>query len=130
MKMIHEIGRAVFLTTEYRTVKAAFLTSTPEEQERRFFYALMLRSRGRKSLDLCGFQNAQKTRARKDTFALDSGAVYCWDNPITAGSHCIYLERDITNRLNRYSNDGSITQVWVWAEDRGDGSYDLYIGYA
>ena len=62
--------------------------------------------------------------------ALDSGAVYCWDNPITAGSHCIYLERDITNRLNRYSNDGSITQVWVWAEDRGDGSYDLYIGYA
>ena len=54
----------------------------------------------------------------------------CWDNPITAGSHCIYLERDITNRLNRYSNDGSITQVWVWAEDRGDGSYDLYIGYA
>ena len=69
MKMIHEIGRAVFLTTEYRTVKAAFLTSTPEEQERRFFYALMLRSRGRKSLDLCGFQNAQKTRARKDTFS-------------------------------------------------------------
>ncbi len=52
MKMIHEIGRAVFLTTEYRTAKAAFLTSTLEEQERRFFYALMLRSRGRKSLDL------------------------------------------------------------------------------
>ena len=69
MKMIHEIGRAVFLTTEYRTVNAAFLTSNPEEQERRFFYALMLRSRGRKSLDLCGFQNAQKTRARKDTFS-------------------------------------------------------------
>ena len=61
---------------------------------------------------------------------LDSGAVYCWDNPITAGSHCIYLERDITSRLNRYSKDGDITQVWVWAEDRGDGSYDLYIGYA
>ena len=52
MKMIHEIGRAIFLTTEYRTAKAAFLTSTPEEQERRFFYALMLRSRGRKSLDI------------------------------------------------------------------------------
>ena len=52
MKMIHEIGRAVFLTTEYRTVNAAFLTSNPEEQERRFFYALMLRSRGRKSLDI------------------------------------------------------------------------------
>lgn len=71
-----------------------------------------------------------KSYAQSVGLALDSGAVYCWDNPITAGSHCIYLERDITNRLNRYSNDGSITQVWVWAEDRGDGSYDLYIGYA
>ena len=71
-----------------------------------------------------------KSYAQGVGLALDSGAVYCWDNPITAGSHCIYLERDITNRLNRYSNDGSITQVWVWAEDRGDGSYDLYIGYA
>lgn len=71
-----------------------------------------------------------KSYAQGVGLVLDSGAVYCWDNPITAGSHCIYLERDITNRLNRYSNDGSITQVWVWAEDRGDGSYDLYIGYA
>ena len=71
-----------------------------------------------------------KSYAQGVGLALDSGAVYCWDNPITAGSHCIYLERDITNRLNRYSNDGSITQVWMWAEDRGDGSYDLYIGYA
>lgn len=71
-----------------------------------------------------------KSYAQGVGLALDSGAVYCWDNPITAGSHCIYLERDITNRLNWYSNDGSITQVWVWAEDRGDGSYDLYIGYA
>ena len=52
MKMIHGIGRAIFLTTEYRTAKAAFPTSHPEEQERRFFYALMLRSRGRKSFDI------------------------------------------------------------------------------
>ena len=57
-----------------------------------------------------------KSYAQGVGLALDSGAVYCWDNPITAGSHCIYLERDITNRLNRYSKDGSITQVWVWAE--------------
>ena len=68
MKMIHEIGRAIFLTTEYRTAKAAFPTSNPEEQERRFFYALMLRSRGRKSLDLCGFQSAKTGKQRKDTF--------------------------------------------------------------
>ena len=52
MKIIHEIGRAVLPTTEYKTAKAAFSTSYPEEQERRFFYALMLRSRSKKSLDL------------------------------------------------------------------------------
>ena len=54
---VEQIGQAAFThtKTEYRTAKAVFLTSNPEEQERRFFYALMLRSRGRKSLDLCGF---------------------------------------------------------------------------
>lgn len=57
-------------------------------------------------------------------------ATDCWDNPITAGSHSLYLERDIQSRLNRYSRDGEITDVWIWAEERSDGSYDLYIGYA
>ena len=61
---------------------------------------------------------------------LNPDAVYCWDTPITAGSHCLYLERDITNRLDRYSRDDDITAVWIWAESRGDGNYDLYIGYA
>ena len=61
---------------------------------------------------------------------LDAAAVDCWDNPITAGAHCIYLERDITNRLNRYSKDEDITDVWIWAVDLGNGTYDLYIGYA
>ena len=61
---------------------------------------------------------------------LDAAAVDCWDNPITAGSHCIYLERDIKNRLNRYNKDEDITDVWIWAVDLGNGSYDLYIGYA
>lgn len=61
---------------------------------------------------------------------LDAAAVDCWDNPITAGAHCIYLERDITNRLNRYSKDEDITDVWIWAVEHGNGIYDLYIGYA
>jgi len=61
---------------------------------------------------------------------LDATAVDCWDNPITAGSHCIYLERDITDRLNRYNRDEDITDVWIWAIDLGNGSYDIYIGYA
>lgn len=61
---------------------------------------------------------------------LDSTAVDCWDNPITAGTHCTCLERDIQSRLNRYAKAETILDVWVWAESRSDGSYDLYIGYA
>ena len=36
--------------------------------------------------------------------ALDSGAVYCWDNPIAAGVKCKYTERDIRGYLDRYAN--------------------------
>ena len=61
---------------------------------------------------------------------LESSAVDCWDNPISAGTHCSYLERDIQRRLNRYARDEDITDVWIWAEARSDGKYDLYIGYA
>jgi len=61
---------------------------------------------------------------------LDTTAVDCWDNPITASAHCTCLERDIQNRLNRYAKDESILDVWVWAESRSDRSYDLYIAYA
>ena len=59
----------------------------------------------------------------------ESSAVDCWDTPISAGAHCS-PERDIQNRLNRYSRDEDITDVWIWAELRPDGRYDLYIGYA
>ena len=61
---------------------------------------------------------------------LDSEAVYCWDNPIRAGAHCKYLERDIHSRLDRYKADEEITAVWIWAEEVSDGLYDIYIGYA
>lgn len=44
---------------------------------------------------------------------LDSSATDCWDNPITAKPTCIYLERDINSRLNRYAKDGEITAVWI-----------------
>ena len=61
---------------------------------------------------------------------LDSNAVSCWDNSIGANSRCIYLERDIISRLNRYANDEDITDVWIWAEPIGNDCYDIYIGYA
>ena len=71
-----------------------------------------------------------KSYARSLGLNLSADAVDCWDNPITAGAHCVYLERDIRNRLSRYSKDEDITDVWIWAVDLGNGIYDLYIGYA
>ena len=61
---------------------------------------------------------------------LDSSATDCWDNPITAKPTCIYLERDINSRLNRYAKEGEITAIWTWYECVGTSSYLIYIGYA
>lgn len=60
----------------------------------------------------------------------DSEAVYCWDNPIAAGSQCKYTERDIKGYLNRYAKDSDITDVWIWYEQTGTNSFEVYIGYA
>lgn len=71
-----------------------------------------------------------KSYAESIGLTLDSGAVYCWDNPIDADAGCIYLERDIQSRLNRYAADADITDVWIWYEPVSAGSYLIYIGYA
>lgn len=71
-----------------------------------------------------------KAYAESIGLRMESSAVDCWDNPISVGTHCSYLERDIQSRLNRYARDEDITDVWIWAEALSDGKYDLYIGYA
>ena len=71
-----------------------------------------------------------KSYAESIGLALDSGAVYCWDNPIAAGVKCKYTERDIRGYLDRYAKDGDITDVWIWYEQTGTGSFEVYIGYA
>ena len=71
-----------------------------------------------------------KSYAESIGLTLDSGAVYCWDNPIAAGVKCKYTERDIRGYLDRYAKDGEITDVWIWYEQTGSGSYEIYIGYA
>ncbi len=68
--------------------------------------------------------------AESKGLVLSSTAVDCWDTPIRAGAHCIYLERDIQSRLDRYANDEDITDVWIWAEATSNDCYDIYIGYA
>lgn len=83
-----------------------------------------------KAFDIGYWVGYAKNYAQSKGLVLDAAAVDCWDNPIRAGSHCIYLERDIQSRLNRYANDEDITDVWIWAESVGDDCYDIYIGYA
>lgn len=61
---------------------------------------------------------------------LENSVTECWDNPITADQGCIYLERDINSRLKRYAEDESITDICIWYECIGTGSYLIYIGYA
>ena len=61
---------------------------------------------------------------------LESSAVDCWDNPISANPDCIYIERDINSRLSRYAKDDEITDVWIWYECIGTNNYLVYVGYA
>lgn len=61
--------------------------------------------------------------------APDSTATACWDNPATANAQSLYIERDLCDRLDWYKASG-FTAFWVWAEQTGDGSYLVYIGYA
>lgn len=71
-----------------------------------------------------------KSYAESIGLTLDSGAVYCWDNPVAAGVKCKYTERDIRGYLDRYAKDDEITDVWIWYEQTGSCSYEIYIGYA
>ena len=71
-----------------------------------------------------------RSYAESKGLVLSDTAVDCWDNSIRAGAHCIYLERDIKSRLNRYEKDEDITDVWIWAEPADNDCYDIYIGYA
>ena len=83
-----------------------------------------------KAFDIDYWVDYAKTYAKSKGLALDATAIDCWDNPIRAGAHCIYLERDIQSHLNRYAKDEDITDVWIWIESVGNDCYDIYIGYA
>ena len=82
------------------------------------------------ALDIQTWIDYAKVYAESVGLRPESSAVDCWDNPIDADADCIYLERDICSRLNRYAADETITDVWVWYEAVGANSYLIYIGYA
>lgn len=55
------------------------------------------------AFDIQTWVDYAKAYAESVGLQLESSAVDCWDNPIDADADCIYLERDICSRLNRYS---------------------------
>ena len=81
-------------------------------------------------VDIAYWVSYAKSYAGSLGLKLDSSAVDCWDNPITASSKSTCLQRDISSRLNRYAANSDITDVWIWSESIGNGSYNIYIGYA
>lgn len=83
-----------------------------------------------KSFDVGYWVSYAKDYARSVGLEVNSSASDCWDNPISANSKCVNLKRDIQSRINRYSKDEDITQIWVWAEKTSADSYNIYIGYA
>lgn len=83
-----------------------------------------------KPFDINYWVNYAKNYAESIGLNLDSSATECWDNPINANTKCIYLERDIQSRLNRYAKDDDITDVWIWTKKVSGNSYQIYIGYA
>lgn len=82
------------------------------------------------AFDISYWISFAKSYAESVGLTLNGEAVYCWDNPIAAGSQCKYTERDIKGYLNRYAKDSDITDVWIWYEQIGTGSFEVYIGYA
>lgn len=81
------------------------------------------------SFDINSYVNYAKSYAQSIGLELDSTAMDCWDNPITANAKRTGIKDDIQSRLNRYKNVEGFTAVWVWAEKVSDTEYEIYIGY-
>lgn len=83
----------------------------------------------KETFDVSGYVEYAKSYAQSIGLSLDSTAIACWDNPITANSRRSGIKDDIKSRLNRYKNVEGFTAVWVWAEKVTDTEYEIYIGY-
>lgn len=60
---------------------------------------------------------------------LDENATDSWDTPIRCSSKTEdVLAAYIRDDLTYYKNEESCTAVWIWAEQVGDGQYELFIG--
>lgn len=81
------------------------------------------------SFDVGSYVGYAQSYGQSIGLSLDSTATACWDNPIPASAKSLYIERDLSDLLDWYQASG-MTAFWVWAEDLGGGSYNIYVGYA
>lgn len=79
--------------------------------------------------DVSAYVQAAKDYGAQIGLALDSTATACWDDPLTANAGCLYLTRDLQDRLDWYKQSG-FTAFWVWSEQIAGEEYLIYIGYA
>lgn len=69
-----------------------------------------------------------KNYAKSIGLALDAGTSGTWDTPIHANSKTTDVLADyIRDDLNYYKDEEDCTAVWVWAEQIGNGQYELFI---
>lgn len=60
---------------------------------------------------------------------LDENATDSWDTPIRCSSKTEdVLAAYIRDDLTYYKNEEGCTAVWIWADQVGDGQYELFIG--
>ena len=113
--------------TPAKTVKAEEATEVPEVVETPSEIAT---EPPKAEFDVNCWISFARSYAIQIGLEIDPTAVDCWDNPTTANADCIYLERDLTHRLDRYNRDDDITAVNIWAESLVNGNYLIYIAYA
>lgn len=69
-----------------------------------------------------------KNYAKSIGLTLDAGTSGTWDTPIHANSKTTDVLADyIRDDLNYYKDEEDCTAVWVWAEQIGNGQYELFI---
>ena len=71
-----------------------------------------------------------KTQKFKRTLSLFLAVLMCVATLCGMGTTAFAAEETDEVYLISYPRDEDITDVWIWAELRPDGRYDLYIGYA
>ena len=133
-KVTHPIEETVASTTPQLTEKETTETEPPKDESKAETESPKVTepepTENLAPFDINHWIAYARNYAESKGLVLSDTAVDCWDNPIRAGAHCIYLERDIQSRLERYAKDEDITDVWIWAETTGNDCYAIYIGYA